>query len=57
VRGASWVWQQMLTSSRGGSVEGVVSLAVSQSLIIGVVAAACLVLAPVVLYFALSDDK
>jgi hypothetical protein len=34
-----------------------VSLAVSQSLLIGVVAAACLVLAPVVLYYALSDDK
>ena len=57
MRGASWVWEQMLTTSRGGTVEGVVSLAVSQSLIVGVVAAACLVLAPVVLYFALSDDK
>lgn len=57
MRGATWVWEQLLVSSRGGSVDGVVSLAVSQSLVIGLVAAACLVLAPVVLYFALSDDK
>lgn len=54
---ASWVWEQILRSARGGGVEGVVSLAVSQSVVIGVVAAACLVLTPVVLYFALSDDK
>lgn len=57
MRGATWVWEQVLASARGGSIEGVVSLAVSQSLVIGVVTVACVVLAPVVLYFALSDDK
>jgi hypothetical protein len=54
--GASWVKAQVMNASPNGEVAGLVSMALGQSLVLALVAAACLVLAPVVLYFALSDD-
>ena len=50
---ASWIKAQLMDAAPEA---GVVTLALGQSLVLGLVAAACLVLAPVVLYFALSDD-
>lgn len=57
VGASSWVWAQILASAAGRPVEGVISMAVSQSVVIGLVVVTCVVLAPVVLYFALSDDR
>jgi hypothetical protein len=56
VGSAGWIKGQLMSTAPGDPM-GVVSMALGQSLVFGVVAAACLVLAPVVLYFALSDDK
>jgi len=54
--GMAWVKAQLLATTPAGEVAGVVTMALGQSLVLGLVAAACLVLAPVVLYFALSDE-
>ncbi len=55
--GAAWVRQQLLDTAPGGNdVLGVVTMALGQSLVLGLVAAVGLVAAPVILYFALSDE-
>ena len=54
--GAAWVKTQWLDTTPAGDVPGLVTMALGQSLILGLVAAICLVVAPVVLYFALSDE-
>lgn len=54
--GAAWVKTQLMGAAPDGEVAGLVSMALGQSLALAVVAAACLVVAPVVLYFALSDE-
>jgi hypothetical protein len=69
--GSAWVRAQLLawlpggealgsaapgSAALGDGVAGVVTMALGQSVVLGLVAAACLVLAPVVLYFALSDE-
>ena len=56
VGGALWVKTQLLDVTPGGDVPRLVTLALGQSLVLGLIAAACLVLAPVVLYLALSDE-
>jgi hypothetical protein len=54
--GAGWVKARLLDTTPNGEAAGVVTMALGQSLVLALVAAACLVLAPVVLYFALSDE-
>ena len=54
--GAAWVRQQLLATAPGGDVAGLVAMALGQSLVLGLVAAVGLVAAPVILYFALSDE-
>ena len=54
--GAAWVKQQLLETTPRGDVAGLATMALGQSLVLGLIAAICLVVAPVVLYFALSDD-
>lgn len=56
VGATGWIKGQFLFAAAGGDAGGVVSMVLGQSLVLGFVAAAALVLAPVVLYFALSDD-
>jgi hypothetical protein len=57
VGAASWIKGQLLFAAAGGNASGVVSMALGQSLVLGVIAAVALLLTPVVLYFALSDDR
>jgi hypothetical protein len=54
--GAGWVKARLMDPSPTGEVAGLVSMALGQSLVLALFAAACLVVAPVLLYFALSDD-
>ncbi len=54
--GAAWLKEQLLATTPAGDVAGVVTMALGRSLVLGLVAAICLVVAPVVLYFALSDE-
>jgi hypothetical protein len=54
--GAAWVKGQLLDTTPDGDMAGLVTMALGQSLVLGLVAAVCLVVAPVVLYFALSDE-
>jgi hypothetical protein len=54
--GAGWVKAQLMSAAPGGEVAGLVSIALGQSLVLALVAVTCLVVAPVALYFALSDE-
>jgi hypothetical protein len=56
IGGIAWVREQLLDTTPAGDVAGLVTMALGQSLVLGLVAAICLVVAPVVLYFALSDE-
>jgi hypothetical protein len=57
VAGATeWVKTLVVSVVPRGDVAGVVVGALRQSFIVALVAGACLVLAPLALYFALSDD-
>lgn len=53
---ASWLWSQLVTSAAGSEAGGLVAMAVNQTVIIGLIVGACVLVAPVVLYLALSDD-
>ncbi len=53
---AAWVKEQLLDTTPAGDVAGLVTMALGQTLVLGLVAAVCLVVAPVVLYLALSDE-
>ena len=53
---AEWIRAQAVSISPQASVADVVLGALRQSFIIAAVAGACLILAPLALYFALSDD-
>lgn len=55
-QGAGWIKAQLMNTAPNGEVAGLVSMALGQSLVLALVAAAFLVLAPVVVYLALSDD-
>jgi hypothetical protein len=54
--GAEWLGTVFVGNAPGADLAGVVIGAIRQSLILAIVAGACLLLAPIALYFALSDD-
>ena len=56
VGGAEWARAVALPLVANGEVSGVVSGVLRQSVMIAVAAAACLLIAPVLLYFVLSND-
>jgi hypothetical protein len=56
VVGAGWARDVATPLIANGEVSGAVSGVLRQTMFLGVAAAACLVLAPVLLYFVLSDD-
>lgn len=56
VVGADWAREAVVPLITRGEVPGVVSGVLRQSVIIAVAAAACVVVAPVLLYFVLSND-
>lgn len=56
VVGADWARETVVPLLSNGEVSGVVSGVLRQSMMIAVAAAACLIVAPVLLYFALSND-
>lgn len=56
VVGADWARESVLPLVASGEVSGVVSGVLRQSVMIAVAAAACLLVAPVLLYFVLSND-